>query len=248
MNPWILKKTIPVSNPQYRLFCFPYAGGQAAIYRSWIQSFPETIEVCAIELPGRGRRFGEPLFEKMSDLIPQIAKVLEEFQDLPFFFFGHSMGSLLAFEMCRFLRAHQKKLPKTLMVSGCGAPQLQSLRNRVLHDLPDEHFFSELERLQGTPAQVLAHPELMKLFLPIIRADLKMVETYSYQTEAPLEIPIIALGGDRDLEVSLSALSAWREQSSHPFEEKIFNGDHFFVKSCEEEVMAFVREKLNQFI
>src|ERR1700754_4806453 len=102
MKSWIVGTRI---NPgaSLRLFCFPYAGGSAAIYHAWQRHLPENVEVCAVELPGRGGRLKEKPFDRMAPLIDGLTDALLPFLDLPFAFFGHSMGSLLCFELARML-------------------------------------------------------------------------------------------------------------------------------------------------
>lgn len=108
-------KTTPTSNswvtylrpkPQakLRLFCFHYAGGGALSFRSWSDSLPPAVEVCAIELPGRGSRLLEPPFTQLELLIQELTRILLPWLDKPFAFFGHSMGALVSFELARILR------------------------------------------------------------------------------------------------------------------------------------------------
>src|SRR5579884_4085328 len=113
-SPWIKR-----ANPQARcrLFCFPYAGGGASIYHAWSRSLPAEIDVCAVQLPGRENRIGEPLFTSLPLLIDALAHELAPFFDKPFVFFGHSMGALISFELARCLRSRRQPEPAQLFVS-----------------------------------------------------------------------------------------------------------------------------------
>jgi medium-chain acyl-[acyl-carrier-protein] hydrolase len=94
----------PERRASLRLFCFPYAGGSASIFRGWAQHLPPTVEVCAIQLPGRGGRLLEPAITRMPRLIQAIAPAFVPYLDIPFAFFGHSMGTLISLELARYLR------------------------------------------------------------------------------------------------------------------------------------------------
>jgi len=75
-----------------RLFCFAYAGGSAWVFRPWAKQLPSDIEVCAIELPGRGQRLAEPALNHLPTVIQALGPELLPYMDLPFAFFGHSMA------------------------------------------------------------------------------------------------------------------------------------------------------------
>lgn len=231
-NPWLYYFKSPNPKASVRLFCFPYAGGNALVYRTWAQKLPPGVEVVAIQLPGRATRMHEPLVPKLTDLVEPIASALAPFLDEPFAFFGHSMGSVVAFEVARFFRREGRALPRHMFVSGRSAPQLNP-EHPPLYNLPKDELLAELQNLDGTPREVLEHPELMELMLPILRADFSICDTYEYTEESPLACPITAFGGLQDSGVSRQNLEAWREQTSGTFTLRMFPGHHFFIHSNE---------------
>ncbi len=218
----------PVPTATMRLFCFPYAGGGASIYRSWNTALAPTIEVCAVQLPGRETRMVERAFHTMPDLIAKLRQVLLPLLDRPFAFFGHSMGALIAFELTRTLRAAGDPLPQTLFLSAHRAAHLPDAEPPIYH-LPDEEFLDGVRALNGTPDGVLDHPELRALLLPLLRADFTLCETYQYEEADPLPCPIVALGGITDYDVPRSTLDPWREHTSADFSLRLFRGDHFYL-------------------
>ncbi len=177
----------PKPNPQarLRLFCFPYAGGGAVSFRTWPLGLPDDVEICSVELPGRGTRLSERPFTRLSPLLQTMAPALLSLLDKPFAFFGHSMGGLVSFELTRLLRREYDLSPVHLFVSGRRAPQVQDLEP-PLHTLPDPAFLEELRRLNGTPQAVLENVELRQVVLPILQADFAVIDTYEYTSEAPL--------------------------------------------------------------
>jgi medium-chain acyl-[acyl-carrier-protein] hydrolase len=240
-NPWL---TIPKPNPnaELRLFCFPYAGGGALTFRSW--AFSEIIpkiEICPIELPGRGMRMKERPFTQMSSLVQAIAPSLLPYLDKPFALFGHSMGGLLSFELARLLRRDYGCSPAHLFVSGRRAPQVPA-PDPSIHTLPNSEFLAELRRLNGTPEEVLQNEELMQLLLPTLRADFAVLETYVYTPQSPLNCPITVFGGLQDPEVCCETLEAWREQTRAVFSLQMFPGDHFFLHTAQ----SLLLQSLNQ--
>ena len=230
-NPWLMR---PQPNPKaaLRLFCLPYAGGGASVFRRWADKLPSNIEVCALQLPGRESRLREAPFDRISPLVEAAAPALREALDRPFAFFGHSLGASVSFELARWFRRHYGLSPVALFISGRQAPQLPET-DPDIHELPDAEFIEELRSLNGTPPQVLDHPELMELVLPMLRADFAMCKEYAYVQEAPLDCPFYVFGGHDDKDVPRDYLEAWREHTSASFTLRMLPGDHFFIQTAE---------------
>jgi medium-chain acyl-[acyl-carrier-protein] hydrolase len=221
-------------NPQarLRLFCFPYAGTGASIFRTWSDGLPADVEVCPVQFPGRGTRLMESPFTQLSPLVQALAEALVPLLDKPFAFFGHSLGALVGFELARQLRRHSGVQPVGLFVSADRAPQIPP-RDRPLHALPEGEFLNELRRLNGIPGKVLEDIELMQIMLPVLRADFAVYETYVYTTEPPLDCPISTFGGLQDHRVSRGDLEAWRDQTNASFSLQMLPGDHFFLNKAQ---------------
>jgi medium-chain acyl-[acyl-carrier-protein] hydrolase len=221
------------TNPQarLRLFCFHYAGGGPLIFRKWPDMLPSFVEVCPVQLPGRGSRLREPHFRQLMPLVEAVAENLQPYFDKPFAFFGHSMGAMISFELTRHLRREQGASPLQLFVSGRRAPQLPDT-DPPTYDLPEKEFVEELRRLNGTPREALEHPELMQLVLPTIRADFSVCQTYVYTPEPPLNCPISAFGGLQDKDVGREKMEGWREQTNASFRLRMLPGDHFFLNTA----------------
>jgi medium-chain acyl-[acyl-carrier-protein] hydrolase len=232
------------SVPRMRLFCFPYAGGGAGIYRSWPAGLPEEVEVLSVRLPGREARLAEAPFTNVGDLAPAAADANRPFLDLPFAFFGHSMGALAAFEVARELRRRGGPTPACLVVSGARAPH-RPYPDPPVRELPDAEFLTEVRsRYDAIPAAVLANPELVELLLPSLRADFTVVETYDYREEAPLTCPIWCYGGLSDERVSREDLEAWSSHTSSAYALQMFPGNHFFLHSAETAVFQAITQAL----
>lgn len=241
--------TCPRPNPQarLRLFCFPYAGGWALNFRTWPESLPTTVEVCPVQLPGRGTRLLEPPFTRLEPLVQALAIALFPHLDKPFAFFGHSMGGLVSFELARLLRRKYGLGPVHLFVSGCRAPHVPATKPQI-HALPEPAFLEELRHLNGTPEAVLKNAELRQLFLPALRADFAVVETYVYTVEPTQDFPITAFGGLQDPQLSCDQLEAWRDQTNASFSLHMFPGDHFFLHSAQPLLLQTLSQKLHQLV
>jgi medium-chain acyl-[acyl-carrier-protein] hydrolase len=239
----------PKPNPQarLRLFCFPYAGGNALIYRQWQASLPQSVEVCPVHLPGRGRRIQEQPFDRLQPLVEAAANALRPFLDRPFAFMGHSMGGLISFELARQLRRESNLFPAQLFISGRRAPQAPN-REAPTYNLPDEEFVEAVGRLEGTPLEVLQQPELMRLMLPLLRADFAVCETYAYTPEPPVDCPISVFGGLQDREVEYRELDAWTAQSTAATRVRMLPGDHFFINSQQAHLLRALSHDLQQLI
>ena len=241
-NLWIAS---PQVNNQacIRLFCFPYAGAGASMFNSWTEFLPAKIQICPIQLPARESRWGEPPATRLKPLIQTLAPLLKPELDIPFAFFGHSLGALLAFELAREFRRQNGPAPVHLFVSSSSPPQLPN-RSRPIHRLPEPQFIEELKRLKGIPEEILQDSELMQLFLPTLRADFAILETYFYVSEEPLDCPISTFGGLEDDKVNREVLTAWQEQTSSDFTMQMFPGDHFFLRSEGRALVQSISKKL----
>jgi acyl transferase domain-containing protein/surfactin synthase thioesterase subunit len=213
-----------------RLFCFPHAGGGASFFQTWTKQFPANIELCPIQLPGREDRHAESPLTQIKEVIQSLLPVIRPLVDSPFAIFGHSMGALLAFELARELRRQGLPLPKHLLVSGYRAPQLPDM-TLPIHRFPKPKFLEAVQAFQGMPQAILRSPERLEPYLPQLRADFRLLETYIYTNEAPLDCPITAFGGNSDPIVSREALNQWHGQTSGAFKLQTFPGDHFFLQS-----------------
>ena len=221
------------SHARLRLFCFPHAGGGASLYRQWSELLPEGVDICPLYLPGRENRLSEPCFRRLAPLVEALAEALSPYMNVPFAFFGHSMGALISFELARYLRKKQRPGPQHLFVAAYRAPQLPD-RYAPLHDLSDGKLIEMLSRFRGTPQAVLQHTELIKVFLPMLRADFELCETYIYLQEPPLSCPISVFGGEKDTLITTRELQAWNMQTRHTFKLNMLPGDHFFLNEQRE--------------
>lgn len=242
-EPWIVRPR-PHPRPALRLFCLPYAGGGAPIFHSWAAALPAGIELCPVQYPGRGSRLAEPPHRTIASLAQALLPALRPLLDRPFALFGHSMGALLGFELARMLH-HEGRSPAQLFVSAHRAPQLPDTEE-PLHALPEPELIEQLRKLNGTPPEILAHAELLELMLPVLRADFAACETYAYAPGPPLACPLTAFGGLRDPHVPREALAAWQTQTSGPFALRMFPGDHFFLSSDQQQLLAAIARDLSQ--
>ena len=222
----------PNSQARLRFYCFPFAGAG-----SW-----PFVDACAEELPGdvrretefwlvdvraREHRDGHELATTLPQLLETVSASLSASLVPPYAFFGHSMGALVSFELARRLNQTDNTAPVHLIVSGHRAPQLPHA-HRPIHTLPDAELLTKLQRLDGTPPEVLDDPEAMALFMPRLRADLAVCETYRNTTSQPISGSLTALGGTDDPEVSRNELHQWRNLTHGAFSLHMFPGGHFF--------------------
>lgn len=224
----------PQPAARLRLFCLPFAGGSSNAFRNWTKYLPSTVELCSIELPGRGSRLSEALRHSLPELLPEISAALEPHLDLPFVFFGHSMGTLLAFELNYYLRQQLSKSASHIFLSGRGAPHLADPEPPI-HQLGHDDFISKIKEYNGTPKQILEHRELMELMVPILRADFEICETYRFEADErePFDQPLTIFGGLKDSSTPRPVLEAWSRYTTSTFQVRMFPGDHFYLLDSE---------------
>jgi len=244
VTPWFLM--YPKVKDKIRIFCFPYAGGGASIYREWVKAFHDDIGVYPIQLPGRESRINEVLMSNMEDLVREISKEIQPFLDKPFIFFGHSLGAKIAYELAKDLRKKCNLEPLHLIISGSRAPQITECR--PIHNLPKDEFIKELYRFSGTSEEVLKSKEIMKLFMPILRADFTLDESYIYSKDKPFKCRITAFGGTEDSEVSREEIEAWKLHTNNNFTIQMFKGGHFFLKPQKELLLQAISKIINTYI
>lgn len=233
------KATVPDATTH--LFCLPHAGAGAATYRHWQTAIGTDVEVVPVELPGRGARFSEPLVTSATENVTALAGPLLERASKPFALFGHSMGALLAYELAHEL-VRLGRPPVHLVVSGYAAPQLPPRPDSgKVHTLTDDQLVQHLKALQGTAGEVLDHPELLELLLPVIRADYQLCETHRFTERAPLPVPVTVLGGTEDPNGDDASLRGWEELTAAGFRVATFSGGHFFLHEHHDQVIDIVR-------
>jgi surfactin synthase thioesterase subunit len=213
-----------------RLVCFPHAGVGTSVFRGWAEELPNDVEVCLIQLPGREGRLREDLFFSIPLLAEQLVAEFRDLLERPFVLYGHSLGATIAFEVARSLRRAQLPQPSHLFVGASPAPQLP-WRHDLLRDLTEAEFIHALEaRYAEMPKVVMDDPQMRALLVPVLRADVTMVETYQCASESPLACSITAYGGTQDRAVMQSELEAWKVQTAKEFRLVMLDGDHFFLQ------------------
>lgn len=225
-----------------RLFCIPYAGGGPSVFRAWSTRVPVHVEVCAVHLPGRETRINEPAIDDWMYLVRELSDAIAPYLDRPYALFGHSLGGLIGFELAREVRRRYGVEPVHLFISGCPAPQLRD--TDLISDLPEAEFLDRVRQMNGTPPEVMSHPELMTLIVPTLRADFSLRDTYRYRVELPLACPISAFGGMHDKEVGYDQLEGWHEHTAAHFNMRLFQGGHFFLRTAQASVLEAVTDSL----
>lgn len=241
-NRWLVHYRRHDARPIPTLVCFPHAGGGPSVYSGWADQLWPRVAVSAVLLPGRETRLRERPCDTIEDIVtPLVATLVKEIPQ-PWLLFGHSFGAVLAFEVARRATAHGRS-PAILMVSGRRAPHLGN-RRPLLHPLDAGAMMDALAQLDGTPQQVLRDPDVMAMFLPCLRADLRLNETYVPLAGAMLTCPIQAFMGQDDTEVNEAELLAWREVTSGPFLHQVFAGGHFYLKAQTARLLEAIERRL----
>jgi surfactin synthase thioesterase subunit len=213
---------------RWRLLCLSHAGGGASGFHPWSVNLPETIEVLAAQLPGREGRFQEPPITSISGIAAALASELENWLDRPLVVFGHSFGALIGFELARLLQQHSRA-PAALVVSGRRSPDL-GVTEPPIRDLPDAQFIDCIDRRYGgIPSVVLQDKDLLRMFLPALRADFTALETYVFHPEPRIDCPLLVYGGRDDPQAAFDQIEGWRRVSNGETRYRLFPGDHFYL-------------------
>lgn len=243
MGSWLTRFTCS-SATSVRLFCFHCAGGSASEFRSWAEHLSVTIELVAVQLPGREGRISDPFILQMDDLVADVVDAMRSCVEKPYVIFGHSFGAILGFEVIRELRRRGLPQPSLFIPAGRRGPQVQG-RKPPISSLSDDLFVEALRRDYGDHINyVLDNPELREFFLPQIRADYKVSEAYRFASERPLDCPILAFAGDSEDTLNAVELNAWSEQTRARFRSMRFPGDHFFIRPSLSQVVEAIKREI----
>lgn len=227
---WLRKFHRPRAAGAPPLVLCPHAGGAAASYRPFSKELSADFDVVLLQYPGRQDRAAEPAKATIAELaegaFAEYARTPFATGAAPLTVFGHSMGTMVAFEFARLAEA--AGLPVRLLgVSGAVAPwQVADMPN---HPTDDEELLAHLAGLQGTGADVLGNRDLMRMALPALKADYAAFDAYTCAKDVTLAAPIHAMGGSDDEFVSLGDLYAWQQHTERPLAVSMFDGGHFYL-------------------
>jgi surfactin synthase thioesterase subunit len=237
---WV-RRFHPAPGAATRLVCFPHAGGSATFYFPVSRAMSPSVDVIAIQYPGRQDRRREPCVDDLGRLADLVTAELRPWTDRPVALFGHSMGATLAFEVARRLE-RDGVVAAALFASGRRAPSAQ--RDEQVHLRDDDGLIADMKRLSGTSPQVLGDEEVIRMILPAVRSDYRAAETYRYRPGPPLNCPIFALTGDEDPHVTLDEARAWAGHTTAPFDLRVFPGGHFYLNAHAAMVMKLIAERI----
>ena len=227
-----------------KLFCFPYAGGLAARYAVWKKYLHESIELCPVEMAGRGRRIGTPFYDSMDNAVDDVYNLIRDDLDrYRYAFYGHSMGCLLAYVLGRKIKELKHQNPEHIFFSGRRAPHNKD--SKIIHNLPEQDFKEEILKLEGTPKELFENKELMDMFFPVLRADFKIVEKYEHIIkDDKLDCNITVLNGREDSDIKINDIPEWRMYTNKECRFFMFDGGHFFIHDNTENIVKIINHTL----
>lgn len=211
-----------------KLFCIPHAGGSAAVYSKWKNYINPSIDICPIELAGRGKRFKEDFYNNINEAVEDVYNIIKNDLDDNYAFFGHSMGSLIAYELAHYIVKLKNNQPKHIFFSGRKAPNV-IYENNSIHKLSEEDLKNKVFEFSGTPKEVLDNTHMSNAFLKILRADFKVCELYKYvKRDLKLDCNITILNGNKD-DIKINHIASWKQHTSKECSIYFFKGGHFYM-------------------
>lgn len=227
------------------LFCLPYAGGSEAIYYKWKKFLDPSIELVPLALKGRGKRFGEDFYGNLEEAVEDIFEnIKDRIVDEDYAIYGHSMGSLLAYELYYKISEQNFRKPIHIFFSGYIAPSIIRKRENT-YALPDNDFMQKVMKLGGTPEELMNNQVLLQTFLPIIRSDFKILESYKYEKrEKKIDCDVSILNGKQD-SIKLNEILAWKNHVSRGFNIYNFEGNHFYININVENITNIISNTLS---
>ncbi|MET1255515.1 thioesterase II family protein [Aliikangiella maris] len=235
-----------MSDKKLKLFLVPFAGSAAmSAYSSW-QPHLSNFDVKLYDYPGHGKRMNEPLSaniaETAQDLLDFIQSQLTDDNE-SYIMYAHSMGCLVLFEMFKRLSDSALTPPAQVFLSGRNPPHYQ-YRDKILHVLEDKEFLQEIKRIGGTPKEFFNWPELVNLFLPILKNDYRICEQYQFAPASEKLTDLTFFYSDNDYMVTKAKVKEWGDYVKGDFRLLEFEGDHFFIYEYVEEICKLIRQSV----
>ncbi|MEV4439747.1 alpha/beta fold hydrolase [Streptomyces sp. NPDC049577] len=233
---------LPRPAASVRLFCFPHAGGAASAFRDWGAGLPASVEVTAVQYPGRQDRFDEDAAPDMATLAGQITEAIRPLLDRPVAFFGHSLGGTVAYEVARALPGELRPALVRFFASARKAPA--ACRPLGPEYRGDEGLLRYLRALGGAGAALLADPELLEVALPVLRGDFRLADTYRHRPGPPLLCPVTAITGADDAFNTPDHAKEWARYTTGGFDLNVLPGGHFYTETATAELLALLAGRL----
>lgn len=229
--------------PDISLFMIPFAGGSRYSFEVFKTLCGDKLNVCCLELPGRGARMEEPLLSEIAEMSDDVFEQIKDRLYQPYAVFGHSMGAIIGYLVVKKIHAAGLPMPLCFFPSGRGGPSADK-NDRQYHLLPRDQFFVKLKELNGMPEAFFEDASLLEFFEPIIRADFKAIETYSWEQTPPFDVPVCVITGTND-DITMQELQAWQHETTAPAEVTEIEGTHFFLFEHPHQVAEIILKKLS---
>ena len=263
-NIWYAHRIIN-KNAKFRLFCLPYGGGGASLYREWQEKLPDYIEVCPIQMPGKENRVKEVPIDNIDDAVDTLEKAIKTELDIPYAFYGHSLGVLIGYRLSYRLWQTAKNKPSHFFVGGFSRPEaipnfnlgrrLAMLKSRGFDSIPT---ISQIEALPAEQLDYLVHQiggmenvvveeDIARKLIAAALSDLRICESFKFKEEPPFNVPITVFHGIKDERVPIESMEAWKLNTTSAFKLHVLPGNHFFLdkEQYQDELLAFIKEDID---
>ncbi len=224
--------------PMKKMFLLHHAGGDKYAYRALQQELSLHYEAIALEIPGRGDRYAEPLLYDMDSVVDDLYAQIKPMLTDNYAFVGVSMGALKAFLLTHRIFEDKCPLPQHLFLAS--RKSILGYRSHIaIAHLNTSDFWNGVAQYGGVSEKMLAHPELLELYEPILRADFQALEKFSNYDFPPLPMPASILIGKEDT-IAIEDTLPWQHSFISPIETQVFSGGHFFVYEQILEIAAYI--------
>jgi len=221
------------------IICFPYGGGNAAIYKDLADSvlkISEDYSLYAVNLPGHDIGCNEGLLPNHETAL-RLLKEIKETITGDIILYGHCVGSALTIETAKLLQDQNIRV-KAILIGGILPPGKTNIPGENYDPwrlVSDKNIIRFLNRI-GLPKFDLENEYtsiLIKSFRHDVRNYYKFFYEFGTKYREKLDNPIYFIAGEKDLITKgyKSRYKNWGKYSKHVELITIEGANHYFIKT-----------------
>ena len=231
-----------------KLFCCTFAGGNGSFFDGLEAYICPEIELVKLEYAGHTKRHHEAFYGDFEELALDMYRQIKSQITLneSYALFGYSMGAIAVAEVTKLiLSMGELQLPVHMFLASHAPCAVWGGYNTDDAD-SDEVIQQWTIRFGGLPDKLINSRTFWRIYLPIYRADFKLIMFYDYsRLDYVTDIPATVLFSPED--IARSDMEKWHGIFNGEFNLEEYDGGHFFLRQHECEVAGVIMRRMKQY-